>query len=82
MEGSVECVGIMEGASFLQEAVVVMGSPLDLPLTDSKQIIEEKVAVMYFQPQDVVFLSIEVLELFLPPGIFVIIPNRCFTQSF
>lgn len=70
----------MEGAPFLQEAVVAVGAILDLPLTHSYQLIEENVAVMDFQLQHVVFLSGEVLELLLPPGVLVVVTHRRFTQ--
>lgn len=78
---SAEGVGIMEGAAFLQEAVMLMGSLLDLSLADSQQVIEDKVTVVNFEPQNVVLLSLEVGELLLPPGVLVVVANRCFTQS-
>lgn len=70
----------MEGAPFLQEAVVAVGSLPDLPLTDSDQVIKEKIAVVDFQLQGAVFLSVEVLELLLPPGVLVVVTDGRFTQ--
>lgn len=74
-------VGITEGAAFLQEAVMLMGSQLDLSLTDSQQVIENEVTVVNFEPQDVVLLSLEVGELLLPPGVDVVVANGCFPQT-
>lgn len=70
----------MEGAPFLQEAVVAVGSYLDLPLTDAYQVIKEKVAVVDFQLEEVAFLGAEVLELLLPPRVLFVVANRRFTQ--
>lgn len=74
-------VGIMEGAAFLQEAVMLMGSRLDLSLTDSQQVIEKDVTVVNFEPQNVILLSLEVEELLLPPGVDVVVANGRFPQT-
>lgn len=70
----------MEDSTFVQEAVVLMGSQLDLSLTDSQQIIKDEVTVMNFKPQYVILLGLEVGKLFFPPGVLVVVANRCFTQ--
>lgn len=71
----------MEGAAFLQEAVMLMGPHLDLSLTDSQQVIENDVTVANFEPQNVVLLSLEVGELLLPPGVDVVVANGCFSHT-
>lgn len=70
----------MESATFLQVAVEVMGPLFHLSLADSKQVIEEDVTVMDLKLQSVTLLSTEVGELLLPPGVLVVVANRCFTQ--
>lgn len=70
----------MKGATFLKEAVNFVASPSQLSLADSEQVIEEHVAVVELQPQSVTFLGVEVQELLLPPGVLVVVANRCFTQ--
>lgn len=81
MTVSAEGVGIMKGAAFLQEAVMRMGSLLDQSLAVSQQVIEDKVPVVNFEPQNVVLLSAEVSELLVPPGVDLVITDSCPTQT-
>lgn len=74
-------VRIMEGATFLQEAVMLMGSQLDLTLTDTQQVIEDDVIVINLKPQYVVLLGLEVDKLLVPPGIGIVVTDGCHTQS-
>lgn len=78
---SAQGVGVMEDATFLQVAVVVMGSQLQLKLADSHQVIEEEVTVMNFKRQYVVLLSIEGGELLLPPGVDFVVTDGCSAQG-
>lgn len=77
---SAEGVGVMEGPSFLQVAVVLIASWLQPTLADSQQVIEDEVAVVNLEPQHVVLLSLEVGEVLLPPGVGVVVANRRFAQ--
>lgn len=74
-------VRVVKGATFLQVAVNAEASPSQLSLADPEQVIQEHVAVEELQPQSVAFLRVEVHELLLPPGVFVVVANSCFTQS-
>lgn len=58
-----------------------MAPQLDLTLADPQQVIEEQVAVVDLQPQDVVLLSQEVGELLLPPGIHRVPTDRSLPQT-
>lgn len=80
MTVSAQGVGVMEGAAFLQEAVVFMGSRFHRSLADSHQVIEEDVTVMNLELQYVTLLTIEVAELLLPPGIGIVVADGCLTQ--
>lgn len=72
---------VVKGATFLQVAVNVESSFLQLSLADPEQVIHEDVAVEELQLQSVAFVSVEVHELLLPPGVFVVVANSCFTQT-
>lgn len=78
---SAEGVAIMEGATFLQKAVMLIGSELDLTLADSQQVIEDDVTVVNLEPQYVVLLGLEVAKLLLPPGVGIVVTDGCSTQS-
>lgn len=58
-----------------------MGPRFHLPLAFSNQVVEEEVAVMERELQSVTLLCAEVGELLLPPGVLVVVANRCFTQT-
>ena len=77
---SVETVGVMEGATFVQVAVVRMGSWFDRTLADSQQVIEDQVLIVNLQPQYVVLLGLEVGELLPPPGVGIVVTDGCHTQ--
>lgn len=71
----------MESASFLQEAVDIIGSENHLPRACSDQVVKEKVTVMDFELQSITLLGKEPGELLLPPGILVVIANSRFPQE-
>lgn len=73
-------VRVVKGATFLEVALNVVASPSQLSLADPEQIIQQHVAVEDLQLQSVTFLSVEVQELLLPPGVFVVVANSRFTQ--
>ena len=70
-----EGVGVMKGATFFKKAFMLMGSQLNLPLADSKQVIVQDVTVMNLKPHHVILSGVEVSELFLPPGVWVVVAN-------
>lgn len=78
---SAKGVRVVKGATFLQVAVNVEASPPQLSLADPEQVIHEDVAVKELQLQSVAFQSVEVPELLLPPGVFVVVANSRFTQN-
>ncbi|TNN27130.1 hypothetical protein EYF80_062728 [Liparis tanakae] len=65
----------MEGASLLQEAVVLVCSLSDLTLAGPQQVIEADVAVVDLQPQHLVHLGRVAGELVLPPRVTVVAAN-------
>lgn len=81
MRHSAKNVRVVKGATFLEVAVNVVASRHQLSLADPDQVIQEKVAVVELQLQSVTFLGVPVHELLLPPGVFVVVANSCFTQS-
>lgn len=78
---STKCIGVVEGSTTRQVAVVSVGSHLDLSLANSQTVIEKEVTVKNLQLQNVVLLGLEISKLLLPPGVFVVADNRRFTQG-
>ena len=72
-------VGVGEGA-FLQIAVVGVSSHSDGPLAGPQEVVEENVVVMDRQLQHVVGHGLGVPELLVPPGVGVVVSDRCFAQ--
>lgn len=79
--GLAECVGVVEAATFIQGALVVVGSPHELSLAKAQLIIKDEVAVKDFHPQDVVLLSSQGSELLLPPGVDLVVEDSRLTQA-
>lgn len=78
---SAKSVRVVKGATFLEVAVNVVASQFQLSQADSEQVIQEHIAVKELQLQRITFLSVEKQELLLPPGVFVVVANSCFTQN-
>ena len=72
-------VGVAEGA-FIQIAVVGVSAHFDGPLAGPEEVVEESVVVMDRQPQHVIGQGAGVPELLVPPGIGIVVPDRCFAQ--
>lgn len=70
----------MQGPPLLQEAVVGVSPGLDLSLADPQQVVEQDVAVEDLELQHVALLAVEVVELLLPPGVRVAVPNGRLAQ--
>ncbi|KAF3848439.1 hypothetical protein F7725_014936 [Dissostichus mawsoni] len=49
----------MKGATFFKKAFMLMGSQLNLPLADSKQVIQPDVMVMNLKHHHVILLGVE-----------------------
>lgn len=73
-------VEVMKRATFLQEAVDLIGSWSQFPGACSDQVVKQDVIVVNFQLQNVTFLGMEPAELLIPPGILVIPANRSLPQ--
>lgn len=79
--GLAERVGVIEAAPLVQGALVVKASLLEHHCANTQPIIKDKVAVIDLQPQVVIFQSVSVGELLLPPGVNLVVNGSRLAQT-